>query len=302
MNLVVMAAGMGSRFGGLKQLTPVGPNGEFLIDYSIYDAIKAGASKVIFVIKEEHLELFRDTVGKRLESHVKVEYVFQRIDDLPDGVKIDFERVKPWGTGQAMLASRNCVDNNFMIINSDDFYGREAFVTMGDFLKKIDSDLEEKQHYAMVAYKLGNTLSKNGMVSRGVCEVENDLLKEVIERKKVGYIDGRLVYQEGDAKIDIAEDTPVSVNLFGFTPKVFDKASEYFKEFFLDYNIDKKDGEFYLPEIVRKTINDGSADVRVLRTNSCFNGMTYKEDLDGVKKYIEKLISEGVYPENLWGE
>ncbi|MEE3343628.1 MAG: sugar phosphate nucleotidyltransferase [Bacilli bacterium] len=300
MNLVVMAAGMGSRFGGLKQLTSVGPNGEFLIDYSIYDAIKAGVEKVIFVIKEEHLEMFHETVGKRLENHVKVEYAFQKIDDLPDGVKIDFERIKPWGTGQAVLASRKCVDSNFMVINADDFYGRDAFVTLGNFLKNVKSD-GDKEHYAMVAYKLINTLSKNGFVSRGVCQVKDGYLDEIVERKHVGYVDDRLVYVDDDEMIDIDKNTPVSVNLFGFTPKVFEKAEEYFKEFFMD-DKDKHEREFYLPTIARKAIDDGSADMKVLKTTSHFNGMTYLEDLDGVRDYIESLIEKGVYPENLWGE
>ena len=300
MNLVVMAAGMGSRFGGLKQLTSVGPNGEFLIDYSIYDAIKAGVKKVIFVIKEEHLDMFHDTVGKRLAKHVKVEYAFQKIDDLPEGVEIDFERVKPWGTGQAVLASRNCVDSNFMVINADDFYGRDAFVTLGIFLSNSKSN-DDKEHYAMVAYKLINTLSQNGFVSRGVCQVKDGYLDEIVERKHVGYVDDRLVYVDNDEMIDIDKNTPVSVNLFGFTPKVFEKAEIYFKEFFMD-DKDKHEREFYLPTIARKVIGDGSADMKVLNTTSRFNGMTYKEDLDGVKKYIEELIEKGVYPENLWGE
>ena len=298
--LLILAAGMGSRFGGLKQLTSVGPNGEFLIDYSIYDAIKAGVKKVIFVIKEEHLEMFHDTIGKRLSKHVKIEYAFQKIDDLPAGVSIDFERVKPWGTGQALLASREFVDSNFMVINADDFYGRDAFVTMGNFLKDVDSG-EDKEHYAMVAYKLINTLSQNGFVSRGVCDVKNSYLEEIVERKHVGYVDDRLVYVDHEEMIDIDKDTLVSVNLFGFTPKIFDKAEKYFKEFFLD-DTDKHEREFYLPTIVRKTMEDGSADVRVLSTNSRFNGMTYKEDLEGVRKYIKEQIEKGVYPENLWGE
>ena len=300
MNLVVMAAGMGSRFGGLKQLTSVGPNGEFLIDYSIYDAIKAGVKKVIFVIKEEHLEMFHDTIGKRLAKHVKIEYAFQKIDDLPEGVEIDFERVKPWGTGQALLASRDYVDSNFMVINADDFYGRDAFVTLANYLKNVKSD-GGKEHYAMVAYKLINTLSKNGFVSRGVCDVKDGYLEEIVERKHVGYVDDRLVYVEHEEMVDIDKDTPVSVNLFGFTPKVFEKAYEYFKEFFMD-DEDKHEREFYLPTIARKVIEDGSADMKVLNTTSRFNGMTYKEDLEGVKKYIEDLIEKGVYSENLWGE
>ena len=300
MNLVVMAAGMGSRFGGLKQLTSVGPNGEFLIDYSIYDAIKAGVKKVIFVIKEEHLEMFHDTIGKRLAKHVEIEYAFQKIDDLPEGVEINFERIKPWGTGHALLASRDYVDSNFMVINADDYYGRDAFVTLGEYLKNVKSN-GNKEHYAMVAYKLINTLSKNGFVSRGVCEVKNGYLEGIIERKHIGYVDDRLVYVDDEKMYDVDKNVLVSVNLFGFTPKVFEKASEYFKEFFMD-DKDKREREFYLPTIARKVIEDGSADVRVLNTTSCFNGMTYKEDLEGVKKYIRELIEEGVYPDNLWGE
>lgn len=300
MNLVVMAAGMGSRFGGLKQLTSVGPNGEFLIDYSIYDAIKAGVKKVIFVIKEEHLEMFHDTIGKRISKHVMIEYAFQKLDDLPDGVDIKVDRVKPWGTGQALLASRDYVDSNFMVINADDFYGRDAFITLGNYLKSVTNN-DDKEHYAMVAYKLINTLSKNGFVSRGVCDVKDGYLKEIVERKHVGYVDDRLVYVDSDEMFDIDKNTPVSVNLFGFTPGVFDKGMKYFKEFLLD-DKDKKDREFYLPTIARKVIEDGIADMKVLNTTSHFNGMTYKEDLDGVKKYINELIEKGVYPENLWGE
>lgn len=302
MNLVVMAAGMGSRFGGLKQLTSVGPNGEFLIDYSVYDAIQAGVEKVIFVIKEEHYDMFRDTVGKRMENHIKVEYAFQKLDDLPDGVEIDFDRVKPWGTGQAMLASRDYVDSNFIIINADDFYGRDAFVTLSNYLKDVKSDSDDdKEHYAMVAYKLINTLSKNGFVSRGICDIKDEYLEKIVERKHIGYVDDRLVYVEDEKMYDVDKNTPVSVNLFGFTPKVFNKAQEYFKDFFMD-DKDKHEREFYLPTIARRVIEDGSADMKVLNTTSRFNGMTYKEDLDGVKEYIEELIKKGVYPENLWGE
>ena len=300
MNLVVMAAGMGSRFGGLKQLTSVGPNGEFLIDYSIYDAIKAGVKKVVFVIKEEHLEMFHDTIGKRLSKNVKIEYAFQKLDDLPEGVKLDVDRIKPWGTGQAILASRNYVDDNFMVINADDFYGRDAFITLVNYLKSVKND-DIKEHYAMVAYKLINTLSKNGFVSRGVCDVKDGYLEEIIERKHVGYVDDRLVYVDDEEMFDIDKNTPVSVNLFGFTPGVFDKGMKYFKEFLLDGK-DKQEREFYLPTIARKVIEDGIADMKVLNTTSHFNGMTYKEDLDGVKKYINELIEKGVYPENLWGD
>lgn len=300
MNLVVMAAGMGSRFGGLKQLTPVGPSGEFLIDYSIYDAICAGVTKVIFVIKEEHLDLFRDTIGKRIESKIKVEYAFQKMEDIPLGEKVPEGRVKPWGTGQALLTSREYVDDNFMIINADDFYGRDAFMTLGNYLKNLKSD-GDMQHYAMVAYKLVNTLSTNGTVSRGVCDVYNDLLRTVTERTKIGYLEDRLVYYQNDNVVEIDENVPVSVNLFGFTPEVFDDALLYFKEFFKERKNLEKD-EFYLPTIVQKSIDDKKADVTILHTTSKFNGMTYREDLEQLKESIQKLIDEGVYPENLWGD
>lgn len=300
MNLVVMAAGMGSRFGGMKQLTPVGPSGEFLIDYSIYDAIKAGVEKVVFVIKEEHLDLFRDTVGRRIESKIKVEYAFQKLDDLPEGVVLPSDRVKPWGTGQALLSSKNYVDSNFMIINADDFYGRDAFMTLGNYLKDVDVS-DGKKQYAMVAYDLENTLSKNGTVSRGVCVVKDDLLMNVTERTKIGYLDDKLVYFEDDESYEISGDTPVSVNLFGFTPGIYEDASDYFVRFFYS-DIDELKSEFYLPVVVQKSIDDGKADVRVLRTSSKFNGMTYREDLEQLKDNINELIKEGVYPENLWGE
>lgn len=300
MILVVMAAGMGSRFGGMKQLTPVGPSGEFLIDYSIYDAIKAGVKKVVFVIKEEHLDLFRDTIGKRIESKIEVKYAYQKLDNVPEGVSVPQDRVKPWGTGQALLSSAPYVNENFMIINADDFYGRDAFCTLGNYLKNLKDD-KNKQHYAMVAYKISNTLSTNGTVSRGVCEVENNLLKSVTERTKIEYLNNKLVYYEDDKIYNIDESAPVSVNLFGFTPKVFIDAEEYFKEFLKENSNDLKK-EFYLPTIVQKSIDDNKADVTVLHTTSKFNGMTYKEDLEQLKENINELISNGVYPENLWGE
>lgn len=299
MNLVVMAAGMGSRFGGLKQLTPVGPNGEFLIDYSIYDAIKAGVKRVVFVIKEEHLDLFRETIGKRLEEHVEVKYAFQKHDDLP--ISVNVERSKPWGTGQAILASRNYVDSNFMVINADDFYGRDAFMTLGNYLKDIDDSDKSIKNYGMVAYHLKNTLSDNGTVSRGVCEIVDGYLSKVTERTKIGYKEGELVYFEDDLTTSIDEDVLVSCNLFGFTKGIFEDGMKYFEEF-LSSDKDLSRDEFYLPTIVQRSIDDKRAVLKVLSTTSKFNGMTYKEDLEGLKINILKLIDEGIYPSNLWGE
>lgn len=302
MNLVVMAAGMGCRFGGLKQLTPVGPNGEFLIDYSIYDAIKVGVTKVIFIIKEEHLEQFRKTIGKRIENKIKVEYAFQKIEDIPIKLKKDINRTKPWGTGQALLASRNYVDGPFMIINADDFYGRDAFQTLATFLKeqaKKKVGEQDKKHYAMVAYHLKNTLSPNGTVSRGICEVENNYLKKVTERTKIEYQDNQIVYLNDETTTPLAEDTPVSVNLFGFTQEIFEDAKEYFKEFLTQTN-DLTTKEFYLPTIVQKSIDDHKADVTVLNTTSNFSGMTYQEDLEALKQNINQLIKNGIYKDDLW--
>lgn len=299
MNLVVMAAGMGSRFGGLKQLTPVGPNGEFLIDYSIYDAKLAGVNKVIFVIKEEYKNLFRETIGKRIESKIKVEYVYQKLDDLPIKLSNEVIRQKPWGTGQALLTSRNAVDSSFMIINADDFYGRDAFLTLGEFLKNNTSN-DNKKHYAVVGYKLKNTLSENGTVSRGICESEDGYLKKVTERTKIGYNQNRnLVFYENEQETQIDENVLVSTNLFGFTKEIFKDATKYFEDFLKDEtNLETK--EFYLPTVVQKSIDDNLADVKILSTNSKFNGMTYKEDLKGLKENIQELINSGVYPDNLW--
>ena len=293
MNLVVMAAGMGSRFGGLKQLTPVGKYGEFLIDYSIYDAIHVGVDKVIFVIRREHYDLFRSTVGSRIEKYVNVEYAFQEMDDLPIDVNYD-GRVKPWGTGQALLSSKRFVDDSFMIINADDFYGREAFSALADFFKN-----NQENDYAMVGYQLKNTLSDNGTVSRGICEINNGFLEKVLEKTKIGYVDGKLVNEDDGSYQELDENSLVSCNLFGFTPKIFEGALLYFKEFLEDdSNLLQK--EFYLPVLVQKLIDSKKARVRVLRTKAKFSGMTYQEDLEGVKKYIQLLIDEGVYPSNLW--
>ncbi|MBQ8681778.1 MAG: nucleotidyltransferase [Bacilli bacterium] len=302
MNLVVMAAGMGSRFGGLKQLTPVGPSGEFLIDYSIYDAILAGVEKVIFVIKEEHQELFHETIGKRISSKIKVEYAFQKLDDLPITPTKEITRTKPWGTGHALLTSATYVDSNFMIINADDFYGRDAFLTMGHFLKENASIDGAKKHYALVGYHLKNTLSQNGTVSRGICETENGYLKKVTERTKIGYNqNNELVYFENDTQTPIDENILVSTNLFGFTKEIFIDAKKYFEEFLMiEDNLNTK--EFYLPTVVQKSIDDDLADVKILSTTSKFNGMTYKEDLEGLKEYINELVKNGIYPSNLWEE
>lgn len=292
MNLVVMAAGMGSRFGGLKQLTPVGPNGEFLIDYSIYDAKKAGVNKVIFVIRKDMEELFKEKIINRLKDYINVTYVFQNLEDTP--IKVGIKREKPWGTGQALLASAPEVDSNFMIINADDFYGRDAFLKLGNFL----STNKNPDKYAFVAYKLKNTLSTNGTVSRGICELSNNHLKKITECTKIESIKDKIVSHEETLR-ELSPDTLVSLNLFGFTKTIFNYTSNYFKEFLTTSKMLEKE-EFYLSVVVQKVITDNLAEVEALSTTSSFQGMTYKEDLEGLKKHINNLIKEGIYPEKLW--
>lgn len=295
MILVVMAAGLGSRFGGSKQTTGLGPNGEFIIDYSIYDAIKAGFKKVVFIIRECDYETFRSTIGKRIEKFIDVEYAFQKMEDIPSGCSVPVERVKPLGTGHALLSCRNMVDDNFAIINADDFYGRESFIKIADYLKGISKD---SKNYCMVAYILKNTLSLNGSVSRGVCEVSDGKLVNITERKDILYQGGKLVYIDGYAH-ELSPDSYVSVNLWGFTPKVFDDASLYFVDFFKETK-DLVKGEFYLPTIVEKSIKDGKAIVNILDTEANFNGVTYSEDKEKMHEYLKSLVDSGVYPNNLW--
>ena len=295
MILVVMAAGLGSRFGGSKQTTGLGPNGEFIIDYSIYDAIKAGFKKVVFIIRECDYDIFRNTIGKRIEKSIDVEYVFQKMEDIPEGCSVPSERVKPLGTGHALLSCRNIVDENFAIINADDFYGRESFMKIADYLGNVSKDSKD---YCMVGYILKNTLSDNGSVSRGVCEVSDGKLVNITERKDILYQDGKLVYIDGDAH-ELSPDSYVSVNLWGFTPKVFEDASSYFIDFFKETE-DLVKGEFYLPTIVEKSIKDGKAIVNVLGTTAKFNGVTYKEDKEKMENYLKDLVDSGVYPNNLW--
>lgn len=294
MILVVMAAGLGSRFGGIKQMTGVGPNNLFIIDYSVYDAIQAGFKKVVFIIRKDIYDDFRNTIGKRIENKIDVEYVFQDINDIPEGFSVPSDRVKPWGTGHAVLSARDVVDDNFVVINADDFYGRDSFMKIADYLKNVDKSSKE---YFMVSYKLINTMSDYGSVSRGICNVDNGKLVDINERTNIVKKDGNLVYiDEGEHLID--NDALVSVNFLGFTPCMFDDAYRYFIEFFQS-NSDLSKKEFYLPTIVKKSIDDG-ASVIVLESESKFSGMTYKEDREALSNYICELVNNGIYPNSLW--
>lgn len=295
MILVVMAAGLGSRFGGIKQMTGVGPNNLFIIDYSVYDAIQAGFKKVVFVIRKDIYDDFKNTIGKRIENKIDVQYVFQDINDIPEGFSVPSDRVKPWGTGHAVLSAREVVDDNFIVINADDFYGRDSFVKIFSYLKNVD---RSSKNYCMVSYKLVNTMSKYGSVSRGICNVIDGNLVDINERTNIIYKDGKLVYiEDGEHLID--DGALVSVNFWGFTPSMFDDAYRYFIDFFNESS-DLSKREFYLPTIVKNSINEGIASVKVLESDCKFSGMTYKEDREELSNYICGLVESGVYPYNLW--
>ncbi len=300
MTLVIMAAGMGSRFGGLKQIEPIDEYGNFIIDYSIYDAIKEGFTKVVFIIKKENYDIFRETVGKRVEKYIEVEYVFQELDKLPSGYTVPEGRVKPWGTGHAILCCKDVVDENFAIINSDDFYGRDAFRVIGEFLRN-NNDNDEVSEYAMAGYKVKNTLTDNGAVKRGVCQVEDGYLTELIE-SSIDRVDGKLVASplEGGEDFIVSEDDTVSMNMFGFTPRIFDYLEERFPSF-LDEHKDNMDKcEYLIPTLVFEEIDKCMARVRVLKTDAVWQGITYREDKDKVVNEIRKLVLNGEYPEGLW--
>ncbi|MCI9435166.1 MAG: nucleotidyltransferase [Bacilli bacterium] len=292
MDLVIMAAGMGSRFGGSKQTQIVGYNDEFIIDYSIYDAIRAGFNRVIFIIRKENLEEFEESIGKRIKKYIEVLYVFQDMNNLP--IKIEnLTRIKPWGTGHALLSVKDIVKDKFVIINADDFYGRDAFIKIYDYLKNNDN-------YALVGYKLINTLSKNGTVSRGVCSYKDGYLDRLNERLGVQIRNDQISYIENDEIKTIDKNSNVSVNFFGLDAKIFKYAEQYFTQFLTNPNTDLLKSEFYLPTIVQNMIDENIIKMKVIETDDVFCGITYKEDLFELKEHIDDLIKKGVYPDKLW--
>jgi len=303
MTLIIMAAGMGSRYGGLKQLDPLGPGGEFLLDYSIYDAMQAGFDKVVFVIKKENLELFRSTVGERIEKKVKVEYAFQDIADIPENGEIPEGRVKPWGTAHAVYCCRKYVNEPFAVINSDDFYGTQAFKCLADYLGGSSEDKDGIHRYCMAAYLLKNTLTENGSVSRGVCLDKDGDLTSISEHTKIERVsDGRLINTAEDGSIEeLDENLHVSMNCWGFTADFFDTLEKGLKVFF-DINKGEKlnKAEYYLLTAVQDEIDAGTASVKLLETDAKWFGVTYREDRPKVVEALKKLIADGVYPEKLW--
>ena len=299
--LVIMAAGMGSRFGGIKQLEPLGPSGEIIIDYSIYDAIEAGFNKVVFIIRKDIEKDFREVVGNHIAEHVQVEYVFQSLDDLPTGYSKPEGRVKPWGTGQAILACKDVVKEPFVVINADDYYGKEGFKKIHSYLKDLENK-DSMYDYCMAGFLLGNTLSDNGTVTRGVCKTDKDgmlvTVNETFEIAKKG--EKAIGYDENDNEKVMELDTPVSMNMWGFTPEFIDELEANFTNF-LD-NIKEGDikAEYLLPEIVAKMLKENKATVKVLESNDKWYGITYQEDKAKVKEYFKSLVDEGIYPNKLW--
>ncbi len=299
MTLFILAAGMGSRYGGLKQIDPFTKNGEFIIDFSIYDAIKAGFDKVVFVIKEENFDDFKETVGHRIEDKVKVEYVFQKLTSLiPEG-KLPADRVKPWGTTHALLCAEDVLKEGFAVINADDFYGRDAFMKAAEFLKNTDLS---KGHYCMVGYHLGNTLTDNGSVARGICNKgENGLLTNIVERTKLIKENGGAYFTDDNGEvIHYSDDTVVSMNFWGFGPGVFEGLHEDFENFLANLDPANLKAECFLPNSVGNMMKAGKCDVTVLTTSAKWFGVTYSEDKPDVIAKLNKLIDDGEYPVGLW--
>lgn len=297
--LLVLAAGMGSRYGSLKQIDPVGPSGETIIDYSIYDAARAGFGKVVFIIRKSFEQDFKDIFISKLQPYIPVEYVFQEIENVPQGVSFSPERIKPWGTAHAVLMAKDVIHEPFAVINGDDFYGADAFKTMADYLNSLTAG--QQTNYALVGYKVGNTMSENGTVSRGVClENADENLVSVTERTNIQYVDGGIAYQEADGiSVFLDPETPVSMNFWGFTPEYFKQTESMFIDFVKE-NSDSLKAEFYIPTAIDKLINSSAASVKVLRSSAKWFGVTYKEDKPLVIEKLAQLIKASVYPAQLW--
>ena len=300
--LVIMAAGMGSRYGGLKQIDPVDNEGHIIMDFSIYDAKRAGFEKVVFIIKKAIEKEFKAGIGDRISQYMDVEYVYQELDTLPEGFEVPEGRVKPFGTGHAILSCKDVVDGPFAVINADDYYGVHAFQEIYNYLTENEDD--EKYHYAMVGYILSNTLTENGYVSRGICEMDKDaFLTGITERTHIEQRDMGVQFTEDDGQTweDIAADSIVSMNMFGFTASMLKELECRFPEF-LEKGLEENPMkcEYFLPSVVSDLIEEDKADVKVLRSEDRWYGITYKEDKEAVVSAVQKLKDTGVYPQHLW--
>ena len=297
--LVILAAGMGSRFGGLKQIEPMGPNGEFIIDYSVYDAIKAGFNKIVFLIKRENYDLFKETIGARVEPYIKTEYAFQELNNLPLGYTLPSDRVKPLGTAHAVLCCKEKVHENFAMINSDDFYGRDAFIKAYEYLSKED---ESSSEYGMIGYKVANTLTENGSVKRGVCNVDNNGYLTNLTESKVERVNNEIIASplDGSKAFTVKDDDTVSMNFLLFTPSIFNYIEEGFPEFFDNNKDNLLTAEYLIPDVLSNLIKNNKASTKVIPTSANWYGVTYKEDTPGVKKAIQNLVDNHEYNDNLW--
>lgn len=300
--LVIMAAGMGSRYGGLKQIDPIDEHGHLIIDFSVYDAIKAGFEKVFFIVKKENEDCFRERIGNRIRNHIDVEYVYQSLNDLPEGYSVPEGRVKPWGTGHAVLCCRGKTGSPLAVINSDDYYGKEAFSLIYDHLSKERDG--GKYNYAMVGYIIENTLTENGHVARGVCSVDRDgNLDGIIERTRIEKKGDSAAYtlDGGNTWIPIPNGTIVSMNMWGFTNSILHELDKRFRTF-LDMSLDTNplNAEFFLPNVVGELISEEKATVKVLKSHDKWYGVTYREDKEKVIRAIARMKAEGLYPDKLW--
>ena len=295
--LLILAAGIGSRYGSLKQIDGIGPSGETIIDYSVYDAMQAGFGKIVFVIRRSIEEEFKNSFAGKFAGKIEIDYVLQELDNVPEGITYSSERTRPWGTGHAVMVAEDVIDTPFAMINADDFYGREAFETMGNYLKSLKSD---DPLFSMVGYKLENTLSENGYVSRGICvtDAESNLVS-VTERTKIGWAGKDILYEDEGKQVSLPGETIVSMNMFGFTPILFEHAKRYFAEFIAE-NKDNLRAELYIPSVVTRMMNENLITTKVLTSDSTWFGVTYKEDRPVVVNKIRQLVDKGIYPEKLW--
>jgi len=300
MDLVILAAGMGSRFGGLKQIEPIDEFNNFIIDYSIYDAKKAGFDKVIFIIKKENYDIFKQTIGKRVEARIKTEYCFQTLDLIPEGYSLPKDRVKPLGTAQAILAAKDLVSDKFIIINADDYYGADAFMVAANYLKNLKT---KKGAYANVGYKVINTITDNGSVKRGVLYFDkNNKLTKLVE-SNIEKVNGKIIaspLDDENNKTEISKDTLVSMNMFCFTKDIMDRLEEGFKPFMEENKNNLAKCEYLIPTVVSDLINKGEATCDILSTTAVWYGVTYKEDKDFVVNSLKALVEAGNYPKGLW--
>ena len=298
--LLIMAAGLGSRYGGLKQIDKIGPNGEVLLELAVHDAIKAGFEKIVFILRKEIEAEFKNLIGNKLEKYAEVKYTIQEIENLPKGYKVPNERTKPWGTGQAILCARDIVDAPFVVINADDFYGQEAFRKIYEFL--INN--KDENTYGMIGYKLSNTLSENGHVARGVCKVKSGYLEEVVERTKIIKKGEAAFYTEDDENwAELDYNSTVSMNMWAFNTNIFEELEVGFKKFLdTEVKLNPKKSEYFIPSVVSNLLSENRISVKVMESGDKWYGVTYKEDKYIVRCAIENLIKEGVYHKNLWEE